>query len=146
MEASSSEHLVDLQDREGIWPVYIPFRCRKFSEKVRRPGNPLTVPVSQCRKGSSSGVMSTSNQIYSTIKLDCLPEASLPGIIRQQHWSWEEQRGFFVVGCWRTTASVRVGHKLNFASAFRSAFAFLSETSAPNRSPRNWLAIVSLYL
>lgn len=42
------------------------------------------VPVSQCCKGSSSGVMSmhfrtTSNQIHQTIKLDCLPKASFLG-------------------------------------------------------------------
>jgi hypothetical protein len=72
------------------------FRKNRFDGLCKQVGNPLTpvVPVSQLLHRVHQAVSSfpSTNQIRWTSNLDCLPEASFPGIIRQ-HWSWQEQRG-----------------------------------------------------
>ena len=77
-----------------IVKMLVPSDCQKILGK--NSTDPLTPADlwSGVAQGPSNGVITfpSTNQIPWTTKLDCLPEASLPGIIRQ-HWSWEEQRG-----------------------------------------------------
>jgi len=82
--------------------MLVPSDVEKFRKRFRWNGNPLTPADCACEPSCYTGSIKRCHHSPldepdppGTTKLDCLPEASLPGIIRQYHWSWKEQRGHF---------------------------------------------------
>lgn len=101
---------------------------QKFSEKIQRDGNPLCAcePVLQgfikrCHEYALPYYFEPDPPDDQT---GLLAKSVLPGIIRQQHWSWEEQRGHSWSGGIPNSKHTVV-HKLYLHPHFVPPFAFL---------------------